>query len=289
MLSEDDKEGIAYYLLSAREEDDFLSNPDGLFPVADLKEAYDIHQRMTKVMCTMGPHVGWKVGASSAATMAELGLQHPFRAPIHKTTLYETGSIFGKSAHNVKALSAQFAFVIGKPLPPRKKPYDMEEVWDAVQVVCPAMEVQGCRFSGEAYKAATPLQKICDGGQNVRCIVGGGVPSGNCRRDLDKVGVAFTVNGKPITKGTGSNVMDHPVKSLTWLANELIRSGISTADSQYGGTKGPGLLPGDFVMSGDIVSLQYEQFQPGDKVAATFDGPFSSVEVLVKPEGVAKM
>ena len=107
-------------------------------------------------------------------------------------------------------------------------------------MVCPAIEVQGSRYAGAAFEAATPLQKIADGGQNVRCIVGRGrnnsllvrtsifefilirfsldcrcvfppldliihgiegVSADACRRDLDSVNVAFAVNGKQLVKG----------------------------------------------------------------------------------------
>jgi 2-keto-4-pentenoate hydratase len=47
--------------------------------------------------------------------------------------------------------------------------YTEEEVWDAVDVVAPAIEIVGSRFGAEALAQASGIQKISDFGLNDRC------------------------------------------------------------------------------------------------------------------------
>ena len=50
------------------------------------------------------------------------------------------------------------------------------------------------------------------------------------------------VNGESAATGSGANVLGHPVRSLTWLANHLADAGIATSDSQYGAGADTGAL-----------------------------------------------
>ena len=71
--------------------------------------------------------------------------------------------------------------------------------------------------------------------------------------------------------GKGDAVLDHPIKSLKWLANDLNKFGICTRTHVYGGGAEAGLLAGDIVMSGAALNLDGDLVKPGDIVTARFE------------------
>ena len=280
-LEEEDFEALAYFLLAQREDSGSITDPTKLFPLASIDEAYTIHKYMTKTMSTLGKHAGWKCGACGEKAWTGMGLKEPFRAPLFLRRMYNSPSQINKIDDNVFLLEAEFAFVMSKGLPPRdNKPYTPEEVWDAVALLAPAMEIVGTRWAGKAREESGDLQRIADAGLNVGAVLGLGTPlNADCRRDLDAVEVKFLVNDEVAVVGSGKNVLDHPIKSLTWLANNLCDAGISTQDGNWGGA-GPGLAEGDIIMSGACAMLFDNKFKVGDVVKADF-GDFGTVEVLV--------
>jgi 2-keto-4-pentenoate hydratase len=73
------------------------------------------------------------------------------------------------------------------------------------------------------------------------------------------------LNGREIATGVGSDVLGHPLNSVTWLASKL-------------GEYGRHLKSGDLIMTGSFV----RQFplRPGDIAKASFSG-IGNVEVRI--------
>ena len=278
-LTQEDFESLAYFLLAKREECSVISDPSKLFPLRNVDEVYEIHKYMAKTMSTLGKHIGWKCGACDEAAWKRMGLMEPFRAPLFSRRIYDSPSEVNKAGDNVFLLEAEFAFMLGKSLPPREnQEYTTAEVWDAVSLIAPAIEIVGSRWSNTIREKALDLQVIADGGVNVGAALGRGIRVEQARRDLDAVDVSFIVNGDVAVCGSGAKVLGHPITSLTWLANHLCKYGVSTQDSKYGGS-GPGLAKGDIVMSGACCMLF--DFNAGDEVIADFSD-FGQVKVSIK-------
>ena len=81
------------------------------------------------------------------------------------------------------------------------------------------------------------------------------------QRDIAGHEVVLTCNGTPRRKGTPADALDHPMVPLTWLANELSRSGI-------------GLRAGQMVSTGTLTGMLRPK--PGETYVADF-GPFGTV------------
>ena len=77
-----DKQNVALWLLSKRENNDFITDAEQLPPITTISEVYDCHYEMTKIKSTLGVHVGWKCAACAPAVMKALGISEPFRAPL---------------------------------------------------------------------------------------------------------------------------------------------------------------------------------------------------------------
>ena len=151
---------IGLSLLSARESGNRINDAQKLPLVLNLSDAYSVHSAMTEASCALGPHVGWKCGACAPAAQKAFNLQEPFRAPLFQHVICSDAAT-DRSATGTLALEAEFGFVLRADLPPRPDgagPYSSAEVWGAVGLVVPSIEVVGTRWAGEALRCSTPLQ-----------------------------------------------------------------------------------------------------------------------------------
>tara|TARA_B100000795_G_scaffold259471_1_gene234474 strand:- start:71 stop:973 length:903 start_codon:yes stop_codon:yes gene_type:complete len=269
-------DNIGTWLVDVRENERMIDDSAALPPVSNIDDVNAILSSACKITSTLGEHVGWKCGATNKPAYTKFGLQEPFRAPLHRYRVFQQNvtpvvipSVLQK---NLIKFEAEFAFILNKPLPPKSTPYTDEEIWKAVRIVVPAIEVIGTRWTKKVFQQATMLQKIVDFGINECCALGTeGVAATSCRRDLNNAKVEFLINGKVVLTGKGDAVLDHPIKSLKWLANDLNKSGICTRTHVYGGGAEAGLLAGDIVMSGAALNLDGDLVKPGDIVTARFE------------------
>jgi 2-keto-4-pentenoate hydratase len=126
----------------------------------------------------------------------------------------------------MKVAEAEFAFRMGRDLPPRPEPYSVEEVLDAVATLHPAIEVPDSRFDDFTVVGAPQL--IADNACAHQFVLG---PAATADwRALDLVEHRVTgIVGPPVMggqpgltrEGKGANVLGDPRVALAWLANEL--------------------------------------------------------------------
>ncbi len=293
-MDDEELKALALYLLDRRENGrpaDARGARD-LPPLRTPADMYAVHGHMMAIRSTLGDPVGWKCGACGRPAWESFGLAEPFRAPLFRATLVGSGSAVPRaSQRGLKLVEAELGFVMGKPLPPRASgPYTRDEVWDAVSHVVPSLEIVGSRWAGPAWRAATGLHKIADGGLNDVCILGTPIPlDGGGRRGLvrgmDALGVRISVNGTEVAAGTGRNVLGHPVESLRWLAHALHRGKTSTRAHVWGGGAEIGLLAGDFVMTGAVTLVKADSLRPGDRITAVFDDGLGEVSCRLEDGG----
>jgi 2-keto-4-pentenoate hydratase len=82
-------------------------------------------------------------------------------------------------------------------------------------------------------------------------------------RDIAGQEVALLIDGKARRTGSAAASLDHPIVPLTWLANELSRTGV-------------GLKAGQMVSTGTLTGMLAPR--AGETHVADF-GPFGSVSV----------
>src|SRR5262249_14818502 len=155
---------------------------------------------------------------------------------------------------------AEFAFRIGRDLPPLSAPYGIETVMDAVDRLHVAIEVPDSRFTRFARAGAPQL--VADDACANLFVLG---PAAAAWRHLDLAthAVAVSKNGGLVARGTGANVLEDPRRALTWLANDRVK-------------RGDLLRAGQVVTTGTCVVPVV--IAPGDVVRADF-GELGSVEV----------
>lgn len=188
---------------------------------------------------------GWKVGLSpdGEGTAAPL-----FAALIHASPLE-----IPAEAVPLLGVEGEIAVRIGRDLPPQDKPYDRAEILDAIDAVCPAIEIVDSRFRD--YVGTAAEGKLADNLGNGGFVYG--APVSDWRGlDLTALPVRLTIGGKTFTDKIGGHPSGDPIKPVIWLANHLT------------GRNG-GLKAGQIVTTGSCTGMP--RAQPGDTVIVTFE------------------
>jgi 2-keto-4-pentenoate hydratase len=208
--------------------------------------------------------VGWKIAATSVVGQRHIGVDGPLAGCYLANRVVDLGasrSSVSIAGNAMRVAEAEFGFRMQTALPPRERPYRVDEVVDAVASMHPTIEIPDSRYRDFASVGAPQL--IADAACAWWLMVGPATPGSWRERDLSQAAVKGFLNGRHETTGTGSNVLDDPRIALTWVANELI-------------TFGEGLRAGDIVTTGTcIVPLK---IAPGDVVRADF-GDLGELEV----------
>jgi 2-keto-4-pentenoate hydratase len=223
------------------------------------KEAYAIQDAIA--VLSGQPSRGFKVGSTSLEAQRLLGTDEPGSGLLLAAFVHESPARILIVPAHTPAVEGEFAFKLGRDLPPRAAPYAIDEVTDAVAAVAGAIEVVGTRFSG-GLAGKGRLLVTADCGANI-AFVGGPWRHDVGSLDLKAHPVAMTINGALRGTGTGDRALGDPVNVLLWLANQQ-------------STRGRGLKAGEIVSTGTCTGL--DPVLPGDCVQADF-GDLGTVEI----------
>ena len=185
------------------------------------------------------PVAGWKVGATSAAALAMLSTDRPFAGRILGPSVLDSPARFAAATGSGISVEGELAFVLGRDLAPRGRPYDRDEVAAAVATLRPAIEIVGSRLAD--WPSAGLYSLIADNGGNAGLVLGPAV-AGWEEHDLSSAPVRMNIDGETAGSGSSGDAMGHPLQSLAWLANHL-------AD------RGQGLVAGQVVTTGSCTGI----------------------------------
>ncbi len=224
---------------------------------ATAADAYQVQAAMIRLAGLT--RVGWKLGATTAATQKLLNVDEPLVGPLFAPHCHPNGAEVTLVASHRPGLESEFLVGLGADLPPRQEPYEAGEVAAAVDFVAPAFELIGCRFEGGL--PGQGLLAIADGGGNAAIVRG--EPVRDWRRfDLSRHPVRLRLNGAETASGSSSDlVFGDPIGAVAWLANHPV-------------VAGRGLKRGEIVMTGTCTGLTF--IKPGDTAIADY-GDFGQV------------
>ena len=205
------------------------------------------------------PLWGWKIAATSVAGQKHIGVSGPLAGRYITERVVGSGQSIAFGRNHMKVAEVEFAFRLGRDLPPRDHPYTEEEVFAAVASLHPAIEIPDSRY--DRFDIVGEFALIADNACGHWLAIGDAAP--DIWRSMDLA--AFTpmgrVAGKGEWQGSGSNVLGSPRIAMTWLANELSHLGIGMKAGQTA-TTGTCLVPmaiaagdrieGDFGVLGKI-------------------------------------
>ena len=221
--------------------------------------AYDIQNRFVELI---GSPVGYKIAFTNREIQQRLGVSEPAAGRLIEGRVFDSPASVDVSRLFRIGIESEFAFRIARDLPGIQAPFARDEVVAAVDALVPAIEIVDTRFVDWANCGA--LQAIADNVFGSHWI--GGTPIADWRDlDLAAAEVVAIVNGEEAARGTGANVLDHPLDALTWLANDLASRGL-------------GLQAGQVVTTGSCTDIVMARI--GDTVTADF-GNLGQVSVVL--------
>src|SRR3954471_4569427 len=205
---------------------------------------------------------GWKIAATSEAGQKHINVAGPLAGRIFAERVIPAGGTASMAGNEMRVGEPEFAFRIGRSLPPRSVPYSVEDVLSAVDTLHPAIELPDSRFAD--FVKAGEAQLIADNACAHLFVLG--APTSADWRAVDLVDhrPVVTLRGQRFV-GYGGNVLGDPRVALAWLANELRGLGVT-------------LKAGEVVTTGTCHPPL--PVQSGDRFAADF-GIFGKVSVAL--------
>jgi 2-keto-4-pentenoate hydratase len=171
-----------------------------------------------------GTLFGWKVAATSESGQKHINVAGPLAGRIMSDTVIADGGTASMTGNAMRVGEPEFAFRMGRDLPPRTAPYAVDEVLAAVDSLHPAIEIPDSRFAD--FASAGEAQLIADNACAHLFVLGAATNANWRPMDLVEQRPQITLRGQRYL-GHGKNVLGDPRIALAWLANELRGLGIS--------------------------------------------------------------
>lgn len=231
--------------------------PDDCRP-ATLAEGYLAQDAF--VALSGGGVAGFKIGATSPRAQAFLEIDEPFAGCVLEGDLHDSPARLSAGDFIFRLIEPEFAFCLGRALPPRAQGYTREEAADAVATLHPAIELVTSGLRDWRRQGAASL--IADNGVDGGLVLGPACADWR-GLDLPRHEVTLRVNGEPAGSGVGGNALGGPLTALAWLVDHRTRRGL-------------GLEAGQVVTTG--VVTEFVELDAGDEAVADF-GPLGEVRL----------
>ena len=227
-LSASDVDHYGDELYSALVDQRTVPNLRDRAPGIDITDAYRIQSRMVQRRLDAGESiVGRKVGATSAAVRAMLGLDEPDFGQLLDGMVYHHGDTITLDSLIQPRAEGEIAFVLKRDL--AGPGLTAVDVLRATDYVVPCFEIVDSRIDNWDIKE---VDTVSDNG-SCGVYVLGTEPKDPLEVDLALVGMTLEVRkpgetvGELFATGAGAAVKGSPVNSLIWLANTLGALGIT--------------------------------------------------------------
>jgi 2-keto-4-pentenoate hydratase len=229
------------------------SLPDDCRPVTRA-EGYRVQS--TLEARSTGSLFGWKIAATSPAGQHHINVDGPIAGRLLRERVHAAGSRLSLAHNRMAVAEPEFAFRMGRDLPPRGQPYSAEEVLAATASLHPAIEVPDSRF--DDFTAAGEAQIIADNACAHEFVLGTAAPQNWRTLDLAQHRVQAQVCGATRNysrDGIGAAVLGNPLDALVWLVNEFSSLGLTLHRGQVV-TTGACTVPLE-VIAGDHVAADF--------------------------------
>lgn len=219
---------IAERLIRARTEGSRV--PLDMCLPASAAQAYEIQN---KVIATLGPIGGWKVGSTPN--------NEPSCAPLPVSGLIPSGSVLGQD-YRLRGIELEIALRVGKSLAAADVEGSDQQLASAFDAVFPVLEIVETRLA--TLEGAAPLVKLADSLVHGAVIVGRQSDVKPADIDLSKIEAELDVDGTAIVKSVGGN----PAGTLWPMIRWLIR---------HSSARGLPLQPGQIIITGSCTGLEF--------------------------------
>ena len=194
-----------------------------------LAEAYAVQRELIEQRLARGARrIGMKMGFTSRAKMAQMGLSDLIWGRLTSDMLIEEGSTLDLAKYVHPRVEPELCFLLGKPLEGQVTPM---QALAAVEAVAPALELIDSRYLD--FKFSLP-DVVADNASSSGLVVGAWH-----RPDIDfsNLGLLMSFDGRAVEVGSTGAILGHPLRSLA-------------AASRLAAEAGETLEAGSLVMAG---------------------------------------
>jgi 2-keto-4-pentenoate hydratase len=180
--------------------------------VVDVADAYRVQSELAQL--AGGDVRAWKVTALTSAQQQGYRSDRPVAGALLAPFFHASPATVRLNEFVAPLLECEIAFLLGRDLPARKRPYERTEIQAAVEAMVPALEIADCRWPPDA----PGLLKLADDMGNGAFIPG---KSASGWRGIDLAGVAVVLahDGTAIERGSAAKILGDPLMAVTELAN----------------------------------------------------------------------
>lgn len=213
----------------------------GAAALPSLTSAYAVQRAYVEGLCAqLGTGIaGYKIGLTSPRMQAMCGIDSPIAGRVLATRLLSDGASLRRADYGRLGIEFEIGVRMGDSLPASAAPHSFERVAAAVAAVTVAVEVVDDRAA--QYQGLDMASLVADNSWNAGVILGAWQTHWP---ELPDLAGLVSRDGEVVDQGHGRDVLGHPFKALTWLANHLAASG-------------EGLRAGDVIATGSIVPTRF--------------------------------
>lgn len=193
-----------------------IAPPTTTHPSLTLDDAYEVQRINVRRRLEDGELIaGRKVGLTSEAMQRQLGVDQPDFGVITDAMVVPEGTQLSVSTLIAPRVEAEFAFRIGRTLPPSPT---IDEVTAAIDGVAVALEIIDSRVADWRIGL---LDTVADNASSARIVHGEFVSPDELLHALPVIEIALDRGGEVVAVGPGSAVLGDPLVSLHWLASTI--------------------------------------------------------------------
>jgi len=208
--------------------------------------------------------IGWKIAATAVAGRVHINVDQPLAGRLFPSICHGDGVVLPFAGNRMAVAEAEFAFTLGKNLPPKQSEYTEAEVAAAIKSLHPGLEIPDSRFENFTQPGTAGL--IADNACTANFVLGDPTTETFNPAALADHPTSLLINGEIATTGQGSDALDGPLKALVWITNKLNQLEL-------------GLEAGQFVTTG--VTGKPTPIKSGDTVCADL-GRYGSVTATIE-------
>jgi 2-keto-4-pentenoate hydratase len=238
-------QGVAAEILRQHDVREGFKGLGGALTLSDAKLAYEAQDAYVDLLLQSRKTQlrGYKIALTTPAMREMVNFQDSVSGRLFADQYLRTGDSV-HAGHRVHlGVEFEIAFEMGRDLPARASAWSGKELLKHVACAYPAIEIIDDRGADYTSLNRSILTLIADNAWNQGLVLG--APKRGLGADFlrDILGVAM-IDGQEIGRGTGRDVLGHPLDALAWLANHLPSRGLA-------------LREGDIVTTGSLVKSQF--------------------------------
>ena len=234
----------------------FVAIPQSIFS-GTLSEAYDVQDQLVKLLEPQsGTIVGYKIGLTTPRMQQLCGIDQPIAGAVLARNAHQSPATVRISDYVHLGIESELAMQILSPL---SGEVPVSEVPKYVSKIAAAFELIEDRAAD--YRTLDILTLVADNSWNAGIVLG----SQHSVIDIAELDGVLQIDGMPTDRGSSRDVLGHPYAAVAWLSRHL-------------GARGRSLQPGQWIMTGSIVTTKFAK--SGEQYVFSL-GQLKPVELVV--------